>query len=95
VGTFQLNLFEKKIMKKPTLDHTPSQSISLSTADGPLTVPELAQHFRVSKNWVYEQTRTHALPCLRLGKKNIRFLPCHVAEISEMFNSPTIPEAGK
>jgi len=73
-------------MKKPTLDQTPSQSNSPSRL---LTIPELAEHFRVSKNWVYEQTRKHRLPCLRLGK-NIRFLPEHVAEISEMFNSPTV-----
>ncbi len=42
-----------------------------------IDVRELAQQLNVPVSWLYERTRTGAIPCIRLGKY-IRFNPQEV-----------------
>jgi excisionase family DNA binding protein len=46
---------------------------ALRPLDGPLLTPQQAARLlNVKTSWIYEATRTHRLPCIRVGR-HIRF----------------------
>lgn len=48
-----------------------------------LTAKELLPLLKVSQRWLYEQTRTNKIPCIRLPGGGIRFRPHEVAAYIE------------
>jgi hypothetical protein len=70
---------------KPELQRAPVNPAAIDPADL-LTPEELAARLKVSKSWVFEQTRERSkvrnkspLPCIRLGKY-LRFSWVEVSE---------------
>lgn len=47
-----------------------------------LSVDDLATHLGVSRRWIYERTRTYAIPHRRFGR-TVRFTPADVAAIEK------------
>lgn len=57
-----------------------------------LTVPQVAKYLDVSLATLWKWTRTKQIPCVRLGKKFIRF---QITQLTEWLERSTIPALTK
>ena len=48
--------------------HRKGYDMALAGLDDLLTVEEVAEYLRVPKTWVYERTRTRAIPVRKIGR---------------------------